>query len=108
MSIQGFAFEHNKPGNHHYHIYLFGIDIKPDSIRKTLGKYLPQKEQYCVKTMAGLKNNIPLDPRVAWQYASDPESNPTNVWIKGLDEHIIERFKFGAQAFYAQRENTRK
>lgn len=105
--LSGFAFEHDKEGNHHYHIYLFGIEIKPDSIRKTLGKYLP-KQNYSVKTMAGPKNDIPLDPMVAWQYASAPDSNPQLVWIRGIDESQKERYIFGATAFYEQQENNRR
>lgn len=106
-SILGFAFQHAKPENNHYHIYLFGIDVKPDSIRKTLGKYLP-KQNYSVKTMAGPKNDIPLDPRVAWQYASAPESNPTLVWSQGLTDSDKDRYQLSAEVFYSKQKQSRQ
>lgn len=106
--IEGFAFEHNKPDNHHYHIYLFGIDIKPDSVRKTLSKYMPSKETWSVSTTAGGSKRLPLDPRIAYQYAKCPSSNPTLVWSKGLEQQTLERFDLSAEAFYAQEEKRRK
>lgn len=106
--VQGFAFEHDKVDNHHYHIYLFGIDVTADGIRKTLARYMPSKETYSVATTAGGSKRLPLDPRIAYQYAKNPESNPTRVWSKGFDAATLERFEFGATAFYEQQENIRK
>lgn len=100
----GFAFNHNKPGNNHYHIYLFGLDRKPDSLRKTLGKYLPTKECYSVGTTAGKKRE-PIDPRIAYQYGTEKTLTPP-VWTKGYDEQVLERYRFSSEAFYRQQERV--
>lgn len=105
--VEGFAFEHNKPDNHHYHIYLFGIDIKPDSVRKTLQRYMPTKETYSVATTAGGSKRLPLDPRIAYQYAKCPDSNPTLIWSRGFDQATMERYELAANAFYEQQEKRR-
>lgn len=106
--VQGFAFLHNKPDNQHYHIYLFGIDTKPDSVRKTVGRYMPDKTTYSVATTAGGSKRLPLDPRIAYQYAKAPDSNPTLVWSRGFDEATLERFELSANAFYEQCEKNLK
>lgn len=107
QALLGFAFEHNKPGNHHYHIYLFGVNTKADSIRKTLGKYMPAKTDFAVSTTAGPKR-LPLDPKIAYQYAKNPDSYPTRVWVKGLDDITLEKFEFDAGVFYNELEKHRK
>lgn len=106
--VMGFAFEHDKPDNHHYHIYLFGINITPDGVRKTLSRYLPSKEHYSVATTAGGSKKIPLDPRIAYQYGACPKSNPTLIWHTGIEPETLERWAFGAEAFYAQLEQKQK
>lgn len=97
---EGFAFNHNKPGNNHYHIYLFGLDRKPDPMRKYLAKYLPNKESYSVKTTAG-KNKEPIKAHIAYQYGTEAEAREP-VWIKGYSDQDIEVFKFDAACFYDQ------
>lgn len=95
----GFAFEH-KPtdDNHHYHIYLFGLDRKPDPMRKYLGKYLPNKTCYSVGITAG-KNKEPISPMIAWQYGTT-EKLLEPVWVKGIDK--VEQYTLSAEAFYSQ------
>ena len=96
---EGFAFCHDKPGNHHYHIYLFGLDRKPDPMRKYLAKYLPSKSDYAVGITAGKKKE-PISPMIAYQYGTEEKlSDP--VWWKGF-EGKQEVFKLSAEAFYAQ------
>lgn len=103
---KGFAFEHSLPNNHHYHIYLFGLDRKPDPMRKYLAKYLPSKESYAVGTTAGKKKE-PLKDIVAYQYGTtDKLLKP--VWVKGFDADKIEVFALAAQAFYQQQEQRRE
>lgn len=97
---EGFAFEHNKPGNHHYHIYLFGLDRKPDPMRKYLFKYLPNKECYSVGITAGKKKEKIID-WLAYQYGTtkliiDP------CWTKGYEAAKLNEFRDSAIAFYEQ------
>lgn len=106
---RGYAFEHDKPGNHHYHVYLFGLDRKPDPMRKYLAKYLPTKECYSVGTTAGKKKE-PINTMIAYQYGTEATLKEP-VWVKGFDEHQMEVMKLSAAAFYKQkedRENRRK
>lgn len=103
---KGFAFEHSKPDNHHYHIYLFGLQRNPDAMRKNLHKYLKEKVRYSVKTVAGRGNEQkPIDPKIAWQYATEKDLKEP-VWVKGFDD-MIEVFKFGAEAFYKAEEDRK-
>lgn len=105
-STAGFAFEHDKPNNHHYHIYLFGLERKPDPMRKMLAKYLPDKTCYAVGTTAGRKKE-PLNPLIAYQYGTEKQLKDP-VWTKGFDAEKLERFRFGAEAFYKQMEERQE
>lgn len=98
QAAAGFAFQHNKPGNNHYHIYFFGIDKQADSIRKTLGKYY-KKTEYSVKTTAG-KSKDKIVPMLAWQYGTEDKLLEP-VWVKGFDEESTLAFKLNAQEYYA-------
>lgn len=101
---KGFAFEHDISGNHHYHIYLFGLNRKPDPMRKYLAKYLPSKECYAVGITAGKKKE-PISAVVAYQYGTtDKLIRP--VWSKGIDDKL-EVYQHSAEAFYAQQEMRR-
>lgn len=96
---KGFAFRHNKPGNNHYHIYLFGLQRNPDAMRKYLGRYLPSKECYSVGTTAGKKKEPIVDMK-AYCYASAPDSNPEEVWMKGFTEGEKEAFHRYVEDYY--------
>lgn len=101
----GFAFEHDLPDNHHYHIYLFGLDRKPDPMRKYLGKYLPTKECYSVGVTAGKKKEPVID-WLAYQYGTtDKLLEP--VWLKDPDSKI-ENWKLQAESFYKQQSERRE
>lgn len=95
----GFAFEHDLPDNHHYHIYLFGLDRKPDPMRKYLAKYLPEKTCYAVGITAGKKKE-PINPTIAYQYGTT-DKLLVPVWTKGF-ENKLEVFAQQAEAFYQQ------
>lgn len=104
----GFAFVHNKPNNHHYHIYLFGLQRDPDAMRRKLGKHLPNKECYAVGRTAGKKKE-PISQMIAYQYGTE-EQLADPVWSKGIEDKI-EAMKFNAESFYkqkAERDNRRK
>lgn len=96
---EGFAFEHDKPGNHHFHIYLFGLDRQPDPMRKHLFKHLKDKTLYSVKTSAGKPGakSVEITKNHAWVYASAPESNPMEVWYK-LNQGEFARDQYRAEA----------
>lgn len=104
---RGFAFEHNKPGNHHYHIYLFNIQRTDQALRDHLYKYLKDKSKYSVRTTAGkLKEKIM--PVIAWQYGTE-ETLTDPVWMKGYDDEAIAYYKFNAKTYYeakAKKENA--
>lgn len=93
---KGFAFLHEKPGNRHFHIYLFGLDKKADSIRKTLGHY-HQKQNYSVKITAG-KEKAPVTPLGAWQYGS--EGTLTPYWSSGFSDEEQLWLKEQSSAYY--------
>lgn len=97
---KGFAFQHSLPGNNHYHIYLFGLDRKPDPMRKYLAKYLPSKECYAVGITAGKKKEPVLD-WIAYQYGTTKELLKP-VWTKGYPDEKLKEFEEGAQYFYEQ------
>lgn len=103
---EGFAFEHDKPGNHHYHIYLFGLDRTPDPMRKHLFKHLKDKVLYSVKTSAGKPGakSVEITKNHAWVYASAPESNPTEVWFKlNQGDFAREIYRAEAEAYYTKK-----
>lgn len=100
-SPKGFAFEHDISGNHHYHIYLFGLNRKPDPMRKYLAKYLPTKECYAVGITAGKKKETIID-WLAYQYGcTDKLLEP--VWHKGVDDKL-HVWQLEAAAHYKQQE----
>lgn len=96
---RGFAFEHKKPGNHHYHIYVFGLERNPDAMRRHLGKHLPDKECYAISTTCGKKKKRPVEPQGAYIYGTTSALiNP--IWFKGFDNDEMEKFHEAAKAFY--------
>lgn len=95
----GFAFHHNLPDNNHYHIYLFGLDRQADSIRKTLGKYIPDKECYAVKTTCGGRKNLPITHMGAYQYGTTKKLL-SPYWHKGFTDDNIRAFHLNAQEYY--------
>lgn len=108
---EGFAFEHNKPGNHHFHIYLFGLDRQADPMRKYLFKHLKDKVLYSVKTSAGKPGakSVPITKNKAWVYASAPDSNPTLVWHKlGQDEFARSLYEAEAAEYYEKKLHPEK
>lgn len=102
---KGFAFEHDLSGNHHFHLYLFGLDRKPDPMRKYLAKYLPTKESYAVGVTAGKKKE-PLNEMIAYQYGTT-DKLLTPVWIKGF-ENRHDVLRLNAEAFYEQQRRVRE
>ncbi|MBV6343329.1 hypothetical protein [Candidatus Magnetobacterium casense] len=98
---RGFAFEHNKPGNHHYHIYLFNIQRTDQALRDTLYKYTKDKSKYSVKTTAG-KHREKILPIIAWQYGTEDDLKEP-VWMKGFDDEAITGFTMNAKSYYEAR-----
>lgn len=93
----GFAFNHAKEGNNHYHIYLFDFPTQPDSLRKTLHNYY-QKTEFSVSTTAG-KSKEKILPILAWQYATEDKLLKP-VWTKGFSEENLSAFTTHATDYY--------
>lgn len=102
---KGFAFEHNIPGNRHYHIYLFGLERNQDAMRKHLGKFIPDKQRYAVGVTCGGKKKIKITPEGAWQYGST-KNHHTPIWTKGFTPTELEDFSAASQEFYKPMEVT--
>lgn len=102
---KGFAFEHNKPGNHHYHIYLFGLERNPDAMRRHIAKHVPDKERYAVGVTCGGKKKIKITPEGAYQYGSTKNGdNP--IWVKGFTLEELESYHKNSVDFYKPMEVT--
>lgn len=95
----GFAFEHKKPNNHHYHIYLFGLERNDDAMRRYLGKHLPSKECYAVSMNCGKKKKRPIEPQGAYTYGTTMALIDHN-WSKGFSNEELEKFQQFAKDFY--------
>lgn len=102
---RGFAFEHNKPGNHHYHIYLFGLERNPDAMRKRLAKHIPDKERYAIGETCGGKKKLKITPEGAYQYGSTKNFN-SPIWFKGFSLTELEEYHKSAEEFYKPVEAT--
>lgn len=102
---KGFAFEHNKPGNRHYHVYLFGLQRNPDAMRKHIGKFIPDKERYMVGTTCGGKKKIKITPEGAYQYGST-KNGIMPIWTKGFTLEEIEQYHNNAAEYYKPMEVT--
>lgn len=100
-----FVFQHIIPGNNHYHIYCFGLDRKPDSIRKTFSKHLP-KQNYSVSITAG-KQKTRIEPRFAWQYGTTKDLIAP-ILVKGFSDEEVDMFKLSAERFYHPLESLDK
>lgn len=98
-TARGFAFEHKKPDNHHYHVYLFGLERNPDAMRRHLGKHLPDKECYAVNTQCGKKKKRPVEPQGAYTYGTT-KALINHVWFKGFTNDQMELFHQVAENFY--------
>lgn len=94
---RGLAFEHNKPGNHHYHVYLFGLERNCDAMRRHLGKHLP-KECYAVGITAG-KKKVKITPEYAYQYGTTKSLN-NPIWTKGFPLEELETYHKNAEKYY--------
>lgn len=97
---QGFAFEHDIPDNHHYHIYLFNLKHNPDWMRRHLGKHLPTKECYAVGTTCG-KQRKPVEPKGAWIYGTTKRLLEP-IWIKNFTDDETSKFRKDAEDFYGK------
>lgn len=95
----GFAFEHKKPDNHHYHIYLFGLERNDDAMRRHLGKHLPSKECYAVSRQCGKKKKRPIEPQGAYTYGTT-QALISQIWFKGFSNDEMEKFHQVAKDFY--------
>lgn len=92
-------FNHKLPDNNHYHIYIFGLFRNADAIRDHLRKCGLPKENYAVSVTAGKKKEK-IDPKIAYQYAVNPKSNPTIVEIMGFTDDELAAFKESADRYY--------
>jgi len=91
-------FHHNKPDNNHYHVYLFEIDVKPDSIRKKLQRAGYEKTCYAVGNTCG-KEKKPITTQGAYQYGTtDLMLEP--VFHKGLTDVDLGIFRDCATVYY--------
>lgn len=100
---RGFAFEHDISGNHHYHLYVFGLARNPDAMRRHLGQHLPTKECYAVSKTCGKKRKRLVEPEGAYIYGTtkrllDP------IWVKGFSDDEIMKLALKAQLFYKNRD----
>lgn len=95
---RGFAFKHNKPGNHHYHVYLFGLERNTDAMRRHIGKYLA-KECYSVSTTAGGKKRLPITVEGAYQYGTESTLDDP-VWSKGFSLDELKTYHGMAEKYY--------
>lgn len=98
VAPRGFAFEHNKPGNRHYHLYLFGIERDVDAMRKRLAKHLP-KEHYAVGKTCGGKLKLKISFAGAWQYGTTKDAH-TPIWHKGFTVEEMESYAKTASNYY--------
>lgn len=92
-------FNHRLPNNNHYHIYIFGLYRNSDAIRERLKRLGYKKEQYAVSVTAGKKKDK-IDPEKAYVYASNPDSNPVVVDIKGFSDEELEQFESAKKRYY--------
>lgn len=95
----GFAFQHKKPDNNHYHIYLFGLQRAPDAMRRLLGRNLPSKECYAVSSTCGKKVKRKLDPQGAYNYGTT-RYLVSPVWFKGYTADEMKKFADEAKKFW--------
>lgn len=95
---RGFAFEHNKPDNHHYHVYLFGLERNADAMRRHLGRYL-DKQCYSVATTCGGKKRIKITPIGAYQYGTESILR-LPIWSKGFPLEELQSYHENATAHY--------
>lgn len=104
-TAKGFAFEHHKPGNHHYHIYLFGLERNPDWMRRHLAKFLPDKECYAVGVTCGGNKKVKITPDGAYQYGST-KNGDSPIWYKGFTLEELAEYHEKAKEFYKPMEVT--
>lgn len=98
-AARGFAFEHKKPDNHHYHVYLFGLERNDDAMRRHLGKHLPNKECYAVSKTCGKKKKRPVEPQGAYTYGTT-KALINHIWFKGFTNDMMENFHHTAKDFH--------
>lgn len=92
-------FNHPLPENNHYHLYIFGLYRNADAIRERLRRLGFPKENYAVSVTAGKKKEKITAP-LAYQYATNPKSNPVLVAIKGFTDDELSEFKAKADRYY--------
>lgn len=85
--------------NNHYHIYLFDIDIQPDSIRRRLARDGYAKTCYAVSTTAGATKKIAITPQLAYQYGTTKDLIEP-ILQKGFEQFDLGIFKTSAQVYY--------
>lgn len=88
----------NNPDNIHHHVYLFGIQRTPESVRKQLSKTY-EKTRFAVSVHAG-KTKVKITPEMAYQYAINPKSQPELVSAQGFTNEELEKFKKDGEEFY--------
>lgn len=94
----GFAFHHNKPGNNHYHVYLFHLERNVDAMRRHLGKYYP-KECYSVSVTCGGRKRLQITYEGAYQYGTT-KSLIDPLWVKGIPLDTLQEYHKIAKDFY--------
>lgn len=89
--------KHN-PDNVHHHVYLFDICRTAETIRKILHKKY-DKSLFAVSVTAG-KTKQKITAQLAYQYASNPKSQPQLVSAQGFSNEELEEFKKNAEEYY--------
>lgn len=90
----------------HIHMFAFGLDVKPDTIRETLRKYVPGRMDLSVKTKAGKKNDIEITDQGAYNYASrDGRIKP--CYTKGYTEDELAQLHGAAEQLAKEKEDKR-
>lgn len=96
-AASGFAFHHDLPGNSHYHVYLFDIEITKQAIRERLAKRYGDR-QFSVMTTCGGKKKMQITPILAYQYGTTKDLLEP-VWVK-INEMDLAEYKSKAQKYY--------
>lgn len=92
-------FQHspdNGASRDHIHVFFFGLDTKPDTIRETLRKYIPARMDLCVKTKAGKKNDIDITDQGAYNYGSR-DGSITPCYTKGYTLEELNQLQDAAE-----------
>lgn len=96
-AASGFAFYHDLSGNSHYHVYLFDIEIREQSVRERLAKRYGDRK-FSVRTTCGGAKKHPITPILAYQYGTTKDLLDP-VWVK-CNEMDLQDYKSKAQKYY--------